>query len=330
MYTLTYPWLLLLLILPLAVRLLLPSYTHVQWAIRVPDLATIGRVLGLRPSQGATVHGQSFWGLFILWLLWGLLVIAIARPQLIEPPLERLLPSRDVMLLVDLSGSMETEDFVGSGGERLNRLEAVKQVLTEFLQERDGDRVGLIVFGNSAFVQVPFTQDLEACRTLLAELQVRMAGPKTAFGDAIGLGINLFTNSDIEDRLMIALTDGNDTGSRIPPTEAAKIAADNGVVIHVVGMGDPTAVGEEQLDEITLKAVGEATGGKYFHADDGLQLSQIYEEIDKLETKEVQKEVYYPKTDLYHLFLGAFFLCFLLYQGYLLLKYSRTAGEHHG
>lgn len=329
MYTLTYPWLLLLLFLPLIFRLLIPGIAHKELAIRVPRLDRIATALGLAPHEGATVYKESKLWLLVNWLLWGMLVVALARPQLVEPPLERVLPSRDVLLLVDLSGSMETNDFINKDDEQVNRLDAVKEVLNDFLSERAGDRVGLIVFGNSAFVQVPFTQDLEACRTLLSELQVRMAGPKTAFGDAIGLGINLFKNSDVKDRLMLALTDGNDTGSRIPPTEAAKIAGDNDITIHVIAIGDPSAVGEEKLDETTLKSVGSITGGSYFHADDQLQLQEIYKEIDKLEEQEVQKEIYYPKTDLYHLPLGLFLLsCLLLYTLRLVLVF-RGGGSSH-
>lgn len=330
MYILTYPWLLSLLLLPLLVRVLATSFKQIEQAIRVPHLATISKVLGLEPHEGATVYKESKLWLILHWLLWAMLVVAIARPQVIEPPIERILPSRDVLLLVDLSGSMETNDFTNKQNEKAHRLDAVKEVLGDFLTERDGDRVGLIVFGNSAFVQIPFTQDLEACRMLLSELQVRMAGPKTAFGDAIGLGISLFENSGVEDRLMIALTDGNDTGSRVPPTEAAKIASDNDITIHVIAIGDPLAVGEEKLDEETLKAVGKRTGGKYFHADDQLQLEEIYKEIDKIEEREVQKEIYYPKTDLYHLPLGLFLLGSLLLYSVRLIRISLSSGRNHG
>ncbi|MCP3888409.1 MAG: VWA domain-containing protein [Desulfobulbaceae bacterium] len=329
MYILTYPWLLLLLLLPLLVRFLSPSFKHIEQAIRVPRLDTIGKVLGLEPHEGATVYKENKLWQLLHWLLWAMLVVALARPQLIEPPLERILPSRDVLLLVDLSGSMETNDFSNKQNKEVNRLDAVKEVLGDFLSQRDGDRVGLIVFGNSAFVQIPFTQDLEACRTLLSELQVRMAGPKTAFGDAIGLGISLFKNSDVQDRLMIALTDGNDTGSRVPPAEAGKIASDNEITIHVIAIGDPLAVGEEQLDEMTLRAVAKSSGGKYFHADDQLRLQEIYKEIDKLEPQEVQKEIYYPKTDLYHLPLGLFLLSTLLFYGLRLVHLSRNGGSNH-
>lgn len=330
MYILTYPWLLLLLLLPVLVRLLLPSYKHIQQAIRVPRLDTIGRVLGQEPQEGATVYKESNLWVILHWLLWAMLVLALARPQFIEPPLERILPTRDVLLLVDLSGSMETRDFQNKKNEQVNRLDAVKEVLEDFFTRRDGDRVGLIVFGNSAFVQIPFTQDLEACRTLLAELEVRMAGPKTAFGDAMGLGITLFENSEVKDRLMIALTDGNDTGSRVPPTEAAKIANDNNITIHVIAIGDPTAAGEELLDEVTLQAVSKTTGGQYYHAADRAKLEDIYKEIDKLEVQELQKEIYYPKTDLYHLPLGLFLLVSLILYSVRLAGVLRSRGRFNG
>jgi len=235
------------------------------------------------------------------------------------------------MLLVDLSGSMEAEDFTNAAGDKVDRLTAVKEVLDDFLTRREGDRVGLIVFGNAAFVQVPFTQDLDACRMLLEETAVRMAGPKTAFGDAIGLGITLFERSEVEDRVMIALTDGNDTGSKIPPAEAAKIAADNEIQIHVVGVGDPAATGEELLDEEALQAVADTTGGRYFFAQDRDELEEIYDELDRLGTREVEAETYRPRVDLFYWPLAAFLILGLLLGGGLLLRNTwRARSSTHG
>jgi Ca-activated chloride channel family protein len=153
-----------------------------------------------------------------LWGVWVCLVLALARPQWLEAPISKTLPTRDLLLAVDLSGSMETQDFTDASGQRVDRLTAVKQVLDEFLARRQGDRVGLIFFGSAAFVQAPFTEDLEACRTLLGEAQVRMAGPKTVFGDAIGLAITVFARAaGLQERVLIVLTDGNDTDSEVPP-----------------------------------------------------------------------------------------------------------------
>ncbi|MDR6951177.1 Mg-chelatase subunit ChlD [Ancylobacter sp. 3268] len=166
-------------------------------------------------------------------------------------------PARDLLLLlVDLSASMDTQDFTDAAGNKVNRLVAVKQVLDDFLARRQGDRVGVAVFGNAPFALVPFTTDLDLARQLLGEMQVGMAGPHTAFGDAIGLGINLFAASTVPARTIIALTDGNDTASQVPPAEAPRVAHDRGIVVHTVAVGDPAAAGEEKLDEAALKQGG--------------------------------------------------------------------------
>jgi len=277
-------------------------------------------VLGQQPSDGAVVVKIKNPELFFLWLLWVVLVVAIARPQYLEPPVSQVVATRDLMLLVDLSGSMEAEDFTNKEGNKVDRLTAVKEVLDEFLTRREGDRVGLIVFGNAAFTQVPFTQDLDATRILLEETTVRMAGPRTALGDAIGLAITLFEQSEVEERVIIALTDGNDTGSRVPPSEAARIATDNGIMIHMIGVGDPTSVGEEKLDEEALKSVASITGGRYFHAGDREALQEIYTELDRIDTRDVETATYRPRIDLFHWPLALFVtLGFVYHLGIVLM-----------
>ena len=331
MYTLAYPWLLLLIVLPPILRLVLPPYREPRQAIRVPWFDRTAKILEAQPGEGAVIAKTSRLRLLFQWLLWSLLVLAIARPQFLEPPIRRVEPTRDLLLLVDLSGSMEAEDFTNAAGEKVDRLTAVKEVLDDFLTRREGDRVGLIVFGNAAFVQVPFTQDLDACRMLLEETAVRMAGPRTAFGDAIGLGITLFERSEVQDRVMIALTDGNDTGSKIPPAEAAKIANDNEIQIHVVGIGDPSSVGEQAFDEEALEAVADTTGGRYFFAQDRDELESIYDELDRLGTRDVEAETYRPRLDRYYWPLAAALLLSLLQNAGLLLGNSwRTRRASHG
>jgi Ca-activated chloride channel family protein len=331
MYTLSHPWLLLLILLPPLLRIVLPPYRESRQAIRVPWFQRMATLLEQQPSAGAVIADTKKSVLFFFWVLWMLIALALARPQFLEPPVSRVLPTRDLMLLVDLSGSMEAEDFTNSKGDTVDRLTAVKEVLDDFLTRREGDRVGLIVFGNAAFVQVPFTQDLEATRQLLEETAVRMAGPRTAFGDAIGLGITLFERSEVKYRVMIALTDGNDTGSKVPPAQAAKIAKDNDIVIHVVGVGDPTATGEEKLDEEALSDVASITGGRYFHAADRDQLEEIYTELDRIDTRPVEAETYRPRTDLFHWPLAAFMLFGLLFHLGLLIKRSAEARQaSHG
>ncbi|MFW2373831.1 MAG: VWA domain-containing protein [Gammaproteobacteria bacterium] len=313
MLSLSYPWLLLLLLLPPLLRYLAPPYRQSQPAIRVPWFQRMANALGKQPAQGAVVADTKVIEHVFVAVLWLLLVLALARPHYLEQPLSQVIPTRDLMLLVDLSGSMKTQDFSNPQGQTLDRLSAVKQVLDDFLTRRQGDRVGLIVFGNAAFVQVPFTQDLEASRILLQETAVRMAGPRTAFGDAIGLAITLFERSEVEHRVIIALTDGNDTGSKVPPAEAAKIARDNDITIYVVGVGDPQASGEEKLDQDALTQVASITGGRYFHAADGKQLQSIYSELDSIDTREVEVKTHRPRRDLFHWPLAAFLLLGLVY-----------------
>ena len=328
MFTLAYPWLLLLIVLPPILRLVIPPYSETRQAVRVPWFQRMAAVLHQNPADGAAIAATKTSTLIFFWLLWTLIVVALARPQYLEPPVSRVLPTRDLMLLVDLSGSMETADFSNAAGETVDRLTAVKEVLDDFLTRREGDRVGLIVFGNAAFVQVPFTQDLEATRQLLSETAVRMAGPRTAFGDSIGLGITLFERSEVEQRVMIALTDGNDTGSKVPPAQAAKIAQDNDIVIHVVGVGDPTATGEEKLDEEALGTVASTTGGRYFHASDRDELQEIYAELDRIDTREIEAESYRPRTDLFHWPLATFMILWILFHAAMLIR--RRAETVHG
>lgn len=331
MFVLSYPWLLLLILVPPVLRQVLPAYREPRRALNVPWFQRMAQVLGQQPSDGAVVIQAKTMELLFLWLLWAVLVVAIARPQYLEPPVSQVVPTRDLMLLVDLSGSMEAEDFTNQQGKQVDRLTAVKEVLDDFLTRREGDRVGLIVFGNAAFTQVPFTQDLDATRILLEETTVRMAGPRTALGDAIGLAITLFEQSEVEERVIVALTDGNDTGSRIPPSEAARIADDNDIVIHVIGVGDPTSVGEEKLDEQALKTVASITGGLYFHAADREELQGIYTELDRIDTREVETATYRPRIDLFHWLLALFvILGFCYHVGILLIgaiNKRRLAGE---
>lgn len=300
MFTLAHPWLLLLLPLPLLVRLMAPPFRETRPAVRSPWFTRLAEFAGATPHDGAVVSRRSRPQALGYGLVWCLLVLAMARPQYLEPPLEKTVPTRDLLLIVDLSGSMETEDFTDAAGQKAPRLDAVKEVLDDFLTRRKGDRVGLVVFGNAAFVQAPFTQDLEAVRILLDETAPRMAGPKTAFGDAIGLGITLFENSELPQRVMIALTDGNDTGSQVPPAAAARIAADRDIVIHTVAVGDPASVGEEKLDEEALQAVSKVTGGVYGFAGDRDQLEAIYTELDQLETRDLNTISHQPRLDLFH------------------------------
>ena len=315
MLTFAHPWVLALAPMPLLVRWLLPARREMSCAVRVPFLSRMVAAGG-KPPGGAPGGEMS---LVLRGLVWLLILTALARPQWLEPPIERVIPTRDLLLLVDLSGSMEQADFTNAAGQAVDRLAAVKEVLGEFLTNREGDRVGLVVFGNAPFLQAPFTTDLELCRQLLDETQVRMAGPRTALGDAIGLGIQLFENSDAPTKTMIALTDGNDTGSAVPPVEAARVATDRGITLHAVAIGDPTTVGEEKLDEEALRAMAKETGGDYFLAMNRAELTGIYERLDEIETRKVKTVSHRLRRDLFFWPLAAALLISLAAQAWRLI-----------
>lgn len=302
------PWLLTIIAVPPIVFWLFPAYQESRFAVNVPFMARLVRITGRHPEEGTVILRGSFWQKIVLWSCWILLVTALARPQWVEDPIVKVIPTRDLLLAVDLSGSMEAEDFTDQLGQRIDRLSAVKQVLDEFLSRREGDRVGLLFFGTAPFIQVPFTEDLEVCRALLQEAEVRMAGPQTMLGDAIGLAINVFDQSETRERTLILLTDGNDTESQVPPPRAAEVARDKDITIHTVAMGDPETVGENELDEQSLQQIADITGGSYFRALDRAGLEGIYRQLDKIETHQVDTLSYSPKRDLFHWPLAGLFL----------------------
>jgi Ca-activated chloride channel homolog len=212
--TVAYLWLLLLTVLPLLLHWLLPAYRQTTLGV-VPFLNQLAALTGQQPAPGAVIVRPPLMQQVFLWSVWVCTVLGLARPQWLEKPIIKTLPTRDLLLARDLSASMATQDFTNAAGQRVDRLTAGKGVLDDFLARRKGDRVGLVFFGSAAFVQTPFIEALDACRSLLDEAQVGIAGPKTAFGDAIGLAITVFGHDEgARDRVLIALTDGNDTASQ--------------------------------------------------------------------------------------------------------------------
>lgn len=324
---LAHPWLLALLPLPVLVWFLVPPRRESRQGLLVPFLARLAEPAGAKPTAGAIVPRGGWLRWLSLGFAWVCVVVALARPQVVEPPQTKEIPTRDLLLAVDLSGSMETKDFKNAQGRVVDRLTAVKEVLDEFLAHRKGDRVGLIFFGSAPFVQAPFTEDLKVCRQLLDEAQVRMAGPQTAFGDALGLAINVFERSTMKERVLIALTDGNDTASQIPPAKAAAIAHDKGIVIHTVAVGDPRAAGEDALDTVALQDVASATGGRFAQAADRDQLAGIYRELDRLEARKTQTITHRPRRDVYWWFLAAAVGGSFLQHGIQLMAKARNSGR---
>jgi Ca-activated chloride channel family protein len=220
-------------------------------------------------------------------------------------PIEKSEVIRDIMLALDISGSMDKRDFLAAETEPVQRLAAVKRVLDRFIEERASDRVGLIVFGTKAYLQVPFTRDLETARALLEAIEVGMAGPHTALGDAIGLAIRTFETSRVDQRLLIVLTDGSDTGSLMSPLNAAEIAAQNGVEICTIGVGDPAGEGEDRVDFAVLEDIAARAGGAFFTAADEAGLATVYRRIDELAPRETKVQTYRPRQSLVHWPAGA-------------------------
>jgi Ca-activated chloride channel family protein len=295
------PWAFALLGLPLLVHAFAPEYRDESEAVRAPFFRRLVDLTGTLPREGAVVIRKRSWQKLYHVVAWGLAVLALARPVWVGEPIVRETPARDLMLIVDLSGSMEERDFVGFDDDPISRLDAVKAVLSDFIARRENDRLALAVFGTAAFLQAPFTEDRGVVEALLGELRPRMAGPQTMIGDAIGLSVRLFEASEKQNKVVILLTDGNDTGSKMPVRRAAEIAAEEGITIHTIAMGDPTTVGEQALDTETLETISRVTGGSFFLALDRTELDAIYAELDHLEPEKVDTISYRPKRPLYWL-----------------------------
>ncbi|MEH6812152.1 MAG: VWA domain-containing protein [Motiliproteus sp.] len=337
MLSLDWPWLLLLLPLPWFVNRFYPAVAKQESALKVPFFQALS---GAGGSQARTQSGRKL-PPAILWLIWLLLLVAAARPLWVGEPVPLASSGRDLMLAVDISGSMKAEDMQLEG-DMVNRLVAVKSVLGDFAERRKGDRLGLILFGTQAYLQTPLTFDHKTLQQLLNEAQIGFAGEKTAIGDAIGMSIKRLKERPQQSRVLILLTDGANTAGKVEPLEAAKIAAQESVRIYTLGFGademlvrslfgsrrvNPSA----DLDEDSLKAIAESTGGRYFRARDVEELQAIYQELDRLEPAPQADEVIRPQQSLFHwplalaMLLSMFWALLLVLPPSLLL--SRSPGR---
>jgi Ca-activated chloride channel homolog len=305
MFELAWPWMLALLPLPILAWWLLPPYRARQASVQVPFFDRLAAATGQTPQRGAVVLQRRRVQMIVASLIWILIVVALARPQWVGDAVTRESSARDLILAIDISGSMEQRDFRTADGATLTRLDGVKRVIKDFIARRRGDRVALILFGTKAYVQVPFTQDLQTAAQLLEQTQVGMAGQQTAIGDTIGLAIKTLEGSSVKQKLLILLTDGNDTASRVPPEHAAEIAQQKGVAVYTIGVGDPAASGENRVDLTVLQSVASTTGGRFFRAEDGAQLQAIYADIDRLAPAKLDTLSWRPKLPLFQWPLGA-------------------------
>ena len=305
---------------PILVRWLIKASRKKQPALTVPSLEGFSG-LSSNESFSATLSTVK---LIILWLAWILLIAAVARPQWVGEMVSLPTTGRDLMLAIDNSGSMATEDMQVNN-DYVDRLSVVKAVISQFLDARKGDRVGLVLFGTNAYVQAPLTFDLKSVKKLMIEAPVGIAGGKTAIGDAIGLTVKRLRERQNEEKVVILLTDGANNVGEIPPIKAAELASVDGIKIYTIGVGAeemrvPSLFGSlagrttnpsADLDEETLSKIAEATQGRYFRAKDTNTLAQIYELIDKLEPIEQEPETYRPFQVLYYWPLGISLCLFL-------------------
>lgn len=337
MISLAAPWLLLLLPLPALVWRLAPPHRERAPALRFPLFRRIVAAADAEARAGSVIAARERVQMMAAAAVWALLVLALAGPERLGLPVEVTRAARDVVLAIDISGSMDTRDFAsatseaegtgddGTGTAPIQRLAAVRDVVRRFVEGREGDRIGLIVFGSKAYVQAPLTEDLGTIVALLDRTEVGMAGPHTALGDAIGLAIRTFESSEVDQRLLILLSDGSDTASRMSPINAAEIAAGQGVEIYTIGVGDPEASGEDRVDIDALKEIAARTGGAYFFAADEGALNAVYDRIDQLAPREVETLSYRPRRSLAHLPLGLAALIGLAGLAVLVLRSRRAA-----
>lgn len=313
-----YPLAFLALPLPLIAWWLLPPQRERVSALRVPFFDQVVVAAGTEAREGAVVMRRNWLQMVVAMLVWAMLVTGLAKPEWIGEPIVRTEAARDVMLAIDLSGSMDYRDFPDGAGDTVSRFEAVQRVVDRFVAERESDRVGLIVFGTRAYLQLPFTRDLQTARALVELMEVGMAGPQTALGDSIGLAIRSFESSEVDDRVLILLTDGNDTASKMTPVNAADIAALNGVEIYTIGIGNAEATGEDRVDFDVLATIAERTGGQFFNAEDETALDQVYRRVDEAAAADVRSESWRPRQSLVHWPAGAATVLVLLSYALLL------------
>ncbi|MFT5235229.1 MAG: Ca-activated chloride channel family protein [Shewanella sp.] len=311
MLTLAWVWLLLLLPLPL----IFPKKQQdikISGHLHLPGIAKNGS----QQIEQAPASRKAY------WLVWVLLIIAVARPLWMGDPIELPSKGRDLMVAVDLSGSMQIEDMVLEG-QAVNRFTMVQSVVSDFIERRKGDKLGLILFADHAYLQAPLTQDRRSVAQFLKEAQIGLVGKQTAIGEAIALGVKRFDLVEESNRVLILLTDGSNNSGSISPEQAAQIAAKRDIKIYSIGIGADvmerrTLFGKERvnpsmdLDENQLTSLAETTGGQYFRARNAQDLEQIYQEIDKLEPISRDQISYRPQSELFYLPLAAALLVTIL------------------
>ncbi|MBQ78063.1 MAG: hypothetical protein CL692_05725 [Cellvibrionales bacterium] len=284
----------------------LPANKKTHQALRAPF---VGRLEAIQKQVPLTEKTLSLkW--FILLLIWLLLLTTLNRPIIQGEPIKINSIARDMMLAVDISGSMDELDMQLEG-ETVRRIDSVKKVLNDFIDRRNGDRIGLILFADQAYVQAPLTFDLSTVKQLLNEAQLGFAGQKTAIGDALGLAIKRLIERPNQSRTLILLTDGANNAGKIKPLEASALAAENQIKIHTIAIGADFTIQNSwfsrqtrrpsNIDEKTLKIIAAETGGIFFRAKNTEQLETIYTELDRIEPVDQDAQFYRPAQQLFYI-----------------------------
>ncbi|WP_318519035.1 vWA domain-containing protein [Photobacterium leiognathi] len=262
------------------------------------------------PSGVGQKQPRSIVRKVLMALVWICLVCAAARPVWYGNPIEIKPEHRDMLLAVDLSGSMSIPDMVTKNGQNIDRLTAVKHVLSDFIEKRKGDRLGLVLFADHAYLQTPLTFDRNTVEQQLDRTVLGLIGQSTAIGEGLGIATKTFINSKAPQRVIILLSDGANTSGVIDPLEAAKLAKESGVKIYTVGVGADQMVQKgffgdrlvnpsQDLDEKTLTEIAKMTGGEYFRARNPQQLEKIYDIINKLQPINNAQQTWRPRDELF-------------------------------
>ncbi len=304
--------------LPLLVYLLLPrAQTTSGRALKIPFFQELEEFRHKSTGKG------SRWLKLIAIIAWLLLVCAAARPQWIGEPLSLPISGRDLLLAVDISGSMQAKDME-INGQPVDRLTMIKKVAGDFIERRQGDRLGLILFGSRAYLQAPLSLDRKTVNQLLQESLIGIAGEKTAIGDALGLAVKRLQQRPGDKKVLILLTDGANTAGTIEPLKAAELATEINLSIYTIGVGADRMVVNSffgnrvvnpsaDLDETSLQKIAELTGGRYFRARESQDLEKIYTLLDQLEPVISENQNLRPIRELFYWPLsGALLLAFLM------------------
>lgn len=278
-----WPWAGVLLVLPLITHYLLPAKRPVSEQVRVPFLPELAETLQLSAPAPQT----SWRHRLLFWIVWILMIVALARPEYLMPPKTITKPMRNIVLVLDVSGSMDKND--GQDGQ--TRLQAVQQTVRTFISQRKNDRIGLVIFASQAWPFAPISEDKQALHARISQLAPGMIGQQTAVGDALGVAVKLLDHSLDADasKMAILLTDGNDTASQLAPDIAAQLAAAHHVMVHTIAFGDVNSSGEDKVDTALLDTIARITGGNAWRAATNRDaLAQVWQQIDAQTPEQVK------------------------------------------